>query len=150
MSQDRPCQHGSIDIDTSLANTSGIGYCINCFVRTYNVKTGDTQIYLHHVPDDGPPTSHSRIVATAAQAQCTALKFPLSTYPRADPRNDEVVQAALDNSYLETWEIIHAHKPNIVNYEFNPMEIVLTESCRGSDGLIPNFLLGHGADPNAG
>ena len=91
------------------------------------------------------------ITVAVRHARSSILALLLKTNPTIDLHRQSILDAALANPDLETFKLLHAHSPSIVNYEFDSLNTsLLMESCRGGNPLLPNYLLDNGADPNEG
>ncbi|KAL8726755.1 MAG: hypothetical protein Q9181_005934 [Wetmoreana brouardii] len=102
-------------------------------------------------PPSAPPPTWKLITAAVRHARPSILALLLKTYPTVDLHRQSILDAALANPHLETFKLLHAHSPSIVNYEFESLNTsLLMESCRGGNPLLPNYLLDNGADPNEG
>ena len=98
-----------------------------------------------------PPPTWKLITAAVGHGQCSIVALILKTYPTVDLNRQSILEAALSKPHLETFKLLHAHSPSIVNYEFDALNTsLLMEACRGGNPLLPNYLLDNGADPNEG
>ncbi|KAL1970838.1 hypothetical protein VTN77DRAFT_2672 [Rasamsonia byssochlamydoides] len=120
--------------------------------RQYNIKQGDHAIEWGGVePEDlyGPPPTATLIEAAVAQKHPAIVAFLLSTYPDVQVYRSDIVHAALDNPHVETFQLLHAHDPSIVNFLFDDyLSNILTAACQSSDLQLAYYLLDNGADPN--
>lgn len=102
-------------------------------------------------PPSAPPPTWKLITAAVRNARSSILALLLKTYPTVNLHHESILDAALANPDLETFKLLHAHSPSIVNYGFDSLNTsLLMESCRGGNPLLPNYLLDNGADPNEG
>lgn len=102
-------------------------------------------------PPSSPPPTWKLIAAAVRHGRSSILALLLKAYPTINLNRQSILEAALANPDLETFKLLRAHSPSIVNYEFDALNTsLLMESCRGGNPLLPHYLLDNGADPNEG
>jgi len=98
-----------------------------------------------------PPRTLARLLVYTAvkHKRSSVLAFILLEYPDLEIGDELILQPAFDNPDLEVFKLLHNHSPSIVLCDqfFNHGN-ALSEACRTSNPVIPNYLLDHGADPN--
>jgi len=134
---------------------SGEVHRVQQLLLTCDVKEGSAPVAPRYGEPDpplpAPPPTWRLIVAAVRHARSSTLALILKTYPTANLHRQDILDAAVANPNLETFKLLHAYSPSIVNFEFDSRNTsVLMESCRGGNPLLPNYLLDNGADPNEG
>jgi len=140
------CENSDIPNLQQLLDTSGVKKGDLPVVRRCRYSPDDDP-----VPASGPPPTLSMLFIAVIHKRPAVLALLLQIYPKADIRSAGLLQAAVVNQHLETFKVLHAHDPSIVNFhEFFCHESLLIKACFGGNPLIPNYLLDNGADPKYG
>lgn len=120
--------------------------------KVAGVKQGDKAFdpfFGEPVSAFGPPPTSTMVAAAVAQQQPAIIQFLFNTYRSIKIDRDSIIEAVLSDPHLPTLEALHAHTPEIVDYEFQETHTTfLMEACRSSDPFLPTCLLNLGADPN--
>lgn len=124
-------------------------------LQACDVRDGDPPVDPKYGEPDpllsAPPPTWKLVTAAVDHGQSPIVALILKTYPTVDLNRQSVLEAALAKPHLETFKLLHAHSPSIVNYEFDSQNTsLLMETCRSGHPLLPNYLLDNGADPNEG
>lgn len=124
-------------------------------LRACEIKDGSPPVDPKYGEPDplpsAPPPTWKLVAAAVGHGQSSIVALVLKTYPTVDLNRQSILEAALSKPHLETFKLLHAHSPSIVNYEFDSLNTsLLMEACRGGNPLLPNYLLDSGADPNEG
>ena len=124
-------------------------------LQACDVRDGDAPVDpKYNEPDPpqlAPPATWKLITAAVGNGQSTIVALILKTYPNVALNRQSILEAALAKPHLDTFKLLHAHSPSIVNYGFDSLNTsLLMETCRSGDPLLPNYLLDNGADPNEG
>ena len=118
-----------------------------------DVKKGEAAVdptYGEPDPTSGPPPTSKMITAAVAHRQSSIVALLLATYPNVNIKQEKILEAAFANADLQTFKLLHSHSPSLVNFEFQRHTTALMEACRGSNPLLPDYLLDNGVDPNEG
>ena len=79
------------------------------------------------------------------------LELLLLTYPQWRIYCPRYLDLAYVNPHYQTFSLLHACAPNIINMDFDrSRSTTLMESCRSGNPLIPEYLIDCGADVNGG
>lgn len=108
--------------------------------------------------DDRPTTAFQLFVTAIIQENIPILQYLFTMHPGYDLCYETAARALIGHPNMEIMKLVHAHQPNIVELEFDPLQTFLTEACRGGQGYqsgqstVPLilFLLDYGADPQLG
>ncbi len=124
-------------------------------LQTCHVRDGDAPVDPKYgepdPPQSAPPPTWKLITAAVGHGQSPIVALLLKTYPTVDLNRQSILEAALAKPHLETFKLLHAHSPSIIDYGFDSQNTsLLMETCRGGHPLLPNYLLDNGADPNEG
>ena len=124
-------------------------------LQSCNVEEGDPPVEPKYgepdPPQSAPPATWKMITSAVLHGQSSILALILKTYPAVKLNGQSILEAALSNPQLETFKLLHAHSPTILNYEFDALNTsLLMEACRNGDPLLPTYLLDNGADTNEG
>ena len=124
-------------------------------LQACHVKPGDAPVDPKYgepnPPRSAPPPTWKLIAAAVRHGHSSVVALLLKTYPSVNIKRQSILDATLAKPHLETFKVLHAHSPSIVNYEFDALNTsLLMEACRGGNLLLPNFLLDNGANPNEG
>ena len=124
-------------------------------LQACDVRDGDAPVDPKYnepdPPQSAPPATWKLITAAVGHGQSPIVALILKTYPTVTLNRQSILEAALAKPHLETFKLLHAHSPSIVDYGFDSLNTsLLMEACRSGDTLLPNYLLDNGADPNEG
>ena len=125
------------------------------FLEACHVRAGDAPVDPKYgepdPPQSSPPPTWKLITAAVGHGQSSIVALILKTYPAVDLNRQSILEAAIAKPHLDTFKLLHAHSPSLVEYEFDSQNSsLLMEACRGGSPLLPNYLLDNGADPNEG
>lgn len=148
---------GSQNIQTAMieACKSGDVSGLQQLLEACDVRDGDTPVDPKYGEPDpaqsDPPPTWKLVTAAVGHRQSAIVALILKTYPTVDLNRQCVLEAALAKPHQETFKLLHAHCPSLVNYEFDSLNTsLLMEACRSGHPLLPNYLLDNGANPNEG
>ena len=124
-------------------------------LQSCNVKEGYSPVEPKYgepdPPPSDPPATWKMVSSAVLHGHSSILALILKTYPAVKLDRQIILEAALSNPQLETFKLLHAHSPTIVDYEFDSLNTsLLMEACRNGDPLLPAYLLDKGADANEG
>lgn len=124
-------------------------------LQTCDVSDGDAPVDPKYgepdPPHSAPPPTWKLVTAAVGHGQSSIVALLIKTYPAVNLNRQSILEAALAKPHLETFKLLHAHSPSIVNYEFDSLNTsLLMETCRSGHPLLPDYLLDNGADPNEG
>ena len=120
--------------------------------KAAGVRQGDSAFepfFGEPVPPNGPPPTATMVTAAVAHKQPAVVASLLTTYRSVHIDRSSILEAVLTNPHLPTLEVLHAHTPSIVNFQFQDTHTtLLMEACRTGDPFLPLCLLRLGADPS--
>ena len=124
-------------------------------LRACHVRDGDAPVDPKYgepdPPQSAPPPTWKLLTAAIGHGQFPIVTLLLKTYPTVDLNRQSILEATLAKPHLETFKLLHAHSPSIIDFEFDSQNTsLLMETCRGGHPMLPNYLLDNGADPNEG
>ena len=89
------------------------------------------------------------MIAAITHKQSTVLEWLLLEYPFPIYSLIDILSAALEHPHYQTFRLLHACAPGIVDTEMSQHTMTLfEESCHGGNPLIPDCLIECGADLN--
>ena len=119
--------------------------------KAAGVRQGDSAFepfFGEPVPPSGPPPTATMLTAAVAHRHPAIIAFLLTTYRSVHLDRSSILEAVLANPDQSTLEVLHAHTPSIVNFQFQDTHTtLLMEACRTDDPFLPLCLLRLGADP---
>lgn len=84
-----------------------------------NVKEGDPPVEPKYgepdPPQSAPPATWKMITSAVLHGQSSILALILKTYPAVKLNGQRILEAALSNPQLETFKLLHAHFPTILD-----------------------------------
>ncbi len=96
------------------------------------------------------PNVFRMLITAIARKQALIVAYLLERDPSIKATAITILDTAFDHPDLETFKLLHAHSPEIVNQEWQYIFTTLGEACACGDPALPAYLLDNGADPSQG